>query len=753
MSEFNLIEEPWIPCIDRDGNRVEHGIRDTLAKAHELREICDDSPLVTVSIHRMLLALLYRAFEGPTDMEGWKAIWQAKSFDGNQHVDGYLERCKDRFWLFDAKNPFMQVAGLDMNKYKANNDLKEDRTVGVVRLAKEAPDEKGRILFNHRMGTERPAYESKLLARMLLATQSYAGTGTGGSTGKIGENQFTNVKASAAPCVDGLVLWLQGDNLFQTLMLNLVPREVCPSDLPAWEDDHIVQSAFNSWKMSVSFSGHVQRFAPLSRFVLLVDKASIFFTNGLKASSDANDPMKPYSRAEEKDEFRPVKLLESKAAWRDAHTLFCLESSVRKPPAALNHALLVVECFDETPLRANVVGMATDRDKALLWRHERMPVSIRILKSLDLYERLVTLLTEAEAVGADLSRGLCWNKSAKRTIRCEPVGRVQSIADLLISPSLEIRGKGTTLTAQGRAPDEAHNKAAMDLSDNIDPRPAYWARLERHFFDLLENLPNDWDSERDAWKPDRQQDATNTWRKRVKEEAKRALEESIRSLGSTARAIQAVARVRTDFNYDDPESARPEGSSGKDERRQEEQVTATQTKQGQELETRKKFIRYLLSLGGYEFRNGAGSLDEKRIDRGALADLRSGLGKEPVQMARVHKHVVPYVQAHGFNERWYYVLATLFGLFPKQRNRCSLGKAFKPLAFPEGEKKKDGMEARFVALLNAHPDDLDDHLRHAISLLKANEQPLDWFCLLEDLIEWGHPEGQVQLRWARDFYA
>lgn len=62
------------------------------------------------------------------------------------------------------------------------------------------------------------------------------------------------------------------------------------------------------------------------------------------------------------------------------------------------------------------------------------------------------------------------------------------------------------------------------------------------------------------------------------------------------------------------------------------------------------------------------------------------------------------------------------------------------------------MEARFVALLNAHPDDLDDHLRHAVSLLKTHEQPLDWFRLLEDLLQWDHPDGHVQLRWARDFY-
>lgn len=153
-------------------------------------------------------------------------------------------------------------------------------------------------------------------------------------------------------------------------------------------------------------------------------------------------------------------------------------------------------------------------------------------------------------------------------------------------------------------------------------------------------------------------------------------------------------------------------------------------------ETQKMFIGYLLNLAR-----------EGEEDRGALADLRSGLGKEPGQMAHVHKHVAPYLPETRYHDRWYYVVATLFGLYSKHRNGYSLGKAFRPL-----REKSDSMEARFVALLNAHPDDLDEHLRHAVSLLKSNEQPLDWFRLFQDLTQWDHPEGHVQLSWARDFY-
>lgn len=154
--------------------------------------------------------------------------------------------------------------------------------------------------------------------------------------------------------------------------------------------------------------------------------------------------------------------------------------------------------------------------------------------------------------------------------------------------------------------------------------------------------------------------------------------------------------------------------------------------------TQKTFIGYLLTLAR-----------EGEEDRGALADLRSGLGKEPGQMARVHKHVVPYLPEKNYNDRWYYVTATLFGLYPKHRGGYSLGKAFRPL-----KERSASMEARFVALLNAHPDELDDHLRHIVRLLESAKpaQPFDWFRLFEDLLQWDDLDGHVQLRWARDFY-
>lgn len=66
---------------------------------------------------------------------------------------------------------------------------------------------------------------------MILSAQSYSGTGVA-SGGKVGQKEIKPTPCQFAPCVEGLVLWLQGETLFHTLLLNLVPRDHAPNDMP-----------------------------------------------------------------------------------------------------------------------------------------------------------------------------------------------------------------------------------------------------------------------------------------------------------------------------------------------------------------------------------------------------------------------------------------------------------------------------------------------------------------------------------------
>ena len=136
MSRFNLIGEKWIPVRFLDGNRGELGIQDVLLGAKDIAAIEDPSPLVVAALHRFLLAVLYRALEGPTDIDQAKKLFK-EGIPGNK-IKAYLEKWRDRFWLFDEKYPFGQIPNFEPNMWRS-------WTV----LAAEHNADNAKVLFDH----------------------------------------------------------------------------------------------------------------------------------------------------------------------------------------------------------------------------------------------------------------------------------------------------------------------------------------------------------------------------------------------------------------------------------------------------------------------------------------------------------------------------------------------------------------------------------------------------------------------------
>jgi len=524
MAEFNLIDEPWIPCVTLEGSSKEFGIQEILLKAHKLREICDDSPLVTVAIHRLLLAILYRAFQGPTGMRQWEELYAGGKFDPKT-VTVYLEQWKSRFYLLDDEHPFYQMSGLETNN-----------SVSVNRLATECASGNNATLFDHCSDDAKVSWSYAKVARKLLACQSFAlGFGKSGNAKINGEDETLPYSADAI-ALRGMTVWIQGPTLFDTLMTNLIPTK--DESLPPWElsDPHKHRDKLSGKdRKAVASLGTVDRFTWQSRLVRLIPNnlfvSRVFFTQGRSADKSAGDPMKAY-RISKEEGISAVSLSSNKAAWRDAHAILTIpppDSNERRPGCfnVLAWASANGVISNDPHFFAQVVGLASAPKKAgkfLLWRHERLPAPPAFLgdDNLSKRERLGGLLESAEQVAIVLNN------------------RVRRIAKLYLSPGSE--------SPDGRQPDKDE---VTRIVNAIDPRPAYWARLEKHFFDLLENLPSDWDGGAGDWRSDDQLIATRTWRDAIKQAAKRALEESIRCLGTTARAISAVARVRTDFSDND----------------------------------------------------------------------------------------------------------------------------------------------------------------------------------------------------------
>lgn len=145
-------------------------------------------------------------------------------------------------------------------------------------------------------------------------------------------------------------------------------------------------------------------------------------------------------------------------------------------------------------------------------------------------------------------------------------------------------------------------------------------------------------------------------------------------------------------------------------------------------------------------------------DRGALAMLRRGLRRAPGNEPAMHKYVVPWLgDEKGWREDVFYLVASMFAFHPTnwpedtEDKDPNLGASFARLSRSDGGSV-EAVERRFTVLLSTHQEDLHVQLRHAVSLLKSKDVPVDWVRLLSDLRWWGNDDRSVQRRWAKAFW-
>lgn len=140
-------------------------------------------------------------------------------------------------------------------------------------------------------------------------------------------------------------------------------------------------------------------------------------------------------------------------------------------------------------------------------------------------------------------------------------------------------------------------------------------------------------------------------------------------------------------------------------------------------------------------------------DRAALARLRHSLAFEPGE----YVHAFPLVERFTIglpNERrkLYFLVAGLFATHPETNPdpRENLGRTLKRLYLAQDESPS--VEKRFLALLEADNDQLPEHLRHLVNLLRSKGFAVNWEQLLQDLISRQYDSDQTKKKWAQGFY-
>lgn len=541
IPSFNLVDEPWIPCVMPDGHTIPKSIRDTLLHAQHIAEVCDDSPLVTVALHRLLLAILYRAWDlrsEPDWADLWRDLWLQGQFPGDV-IGSYLDRWHDRFDLFSESHPFYQVPRLV--------------TAGSTSPERLVMESQNGHFYKTPMGGLN--LEPPDAARLILALHGYA-IGLGKSSDAVVDgNPQPRPYSAHGILLSGVTLWFSGENLFQTLMLNFVPLDRSVNDIPAWEykaTNYPFDVFDGSNRQCEPSHGYVDRLTWLSRMVRLLPDSTrlvrtVYFTQGRSEMGGGEpDPMKSYRRSDQTGET-PIGIRENRASWRDYYSLLGTADDSFRRASAFNwiEYLHTIGALGMPATVLHVVGLATPEGKAaklLLWRHDRMPLPAAILTDEEVETLLNLLLLEAEALGSGLL-------SVRRAQH-----KVTGLAGRFGSVCKDFTQMASS-TADGATDRDLDLKRAADIAEHLDPRRSYWARLEGHFYRLVGDLAVDKEA------------AAKEWRSSIEREAEIAYREACAGLGKSGLAIQAISRYPTKFRA--PGTPNPPIDAAHDDTREE----------------------------------------------------------------------------------------------------------------------------------------------------------------------------------------
>lgn len=465
MPQFDLRNEPWIPCATADGIR-EMSLVDVLTEAHEIRELIGDSPPVTIALHRLLLAILHRVYRGPQDTGEWGELYSKGKFDAEK-IKEYFDKFDDRFDLFHETYPFYQTTAI--------RDKVKDGA--VIKLYFHSGN--NATLFDHTSVSSPKTLTPAEAARLLVMIQAFD---TGGQI--TGDNGADSAKS--APLIQSAVALIRGETLFETLMFNLhryCGEDAAPfefdenQDLPAWERDT------PTIRGSRLPDGPVDLLTWQSRRVMLEPEqdengnlivrrsaalAGFSFPDGMEIHT--KETMQAFGKSKDGRIFS-IGFSESRDLWRNSLSLLrAVDIAEGSRPRMLDwiSTLRHDEHIKRDSLPVDFCGLAADKAKLLFWNHERFDLPLVFLEDNGLVQKLSTCLEFSETLGAALRYG------------------VKTLADALE-------------TQRETFPTEAN----------------YWSRMELRFHRMLGELPEKVDEEITAWFRDTQRTAFDAFNQTV----------------------------------------------------------------------------------------------------------------------------------------------------------------------------------------------------------------------------------------------
>ena len=364
MPRYNLLDEKWIQVASKD--TVEKGsIKELFAGAAKYKELAGDMKTQDFAVMRVMLAILHTVFSRfdsngdpyeffEVDEESflqigeleenylddyedalyqtWIDIWNAKEFP--KVVYEYLEKWRERFFLYDDKYPFFQVTKEVIEKDAAGGG--EFYGKNINRLVSESNNKQA--YFSPKDESYKEYIDDDELARWLITLQGYIGTS---DKKKVGSAKTY----SKGWLYDLGGVYLQGNNIFETLMLNFViahneNNNLLKTQKPCWEAETIeknielyfhngidnIASLYTAWCREIFIDPNRTK---EDKFVCFIAKLP-----EIEHSDAFLEPMtvwKYNDTGEYKDKYRPRKHDANKSMWRNFGLLTGVGEGIRKP--------------------------------------------------------------------------------------------------------------------------------------------------------------------------------------------------------------------------------------------------------------------------------------------------------------------------------------------------------------------------------------------------------------------------------------
>ncbi|MBQ7529831.1 type I-E CRISPR-associated protein Cse1/CasA [bacterium] len=331
-SDFNLLDEPWILVIDKNGEVAELSLKEVLLKAHNYVSLAGESPAQDVAILRLLIAVVhtvfYRMDENGNDSEledeeealdRWKELWdRRKSGLPGSPIEEYLNEWHGRFNLFDEKYPF----------YQAPEAEKRGTLYSVAKLNGQILQSGNKLrIFSNRTEETRNSLTFEEAARWLVYLQGFDDNACTQATG-IDKHPTGMDDEKVSAQVGWLgnlgIIYAVGDSLLETIILNLTflrYSELYDYPSPCWENNPESEGYHYTTPDNIP-----ELFTTQSRRICLIKNGDCV-TNYreyvgvlLKKEDIFTEPMTIWKKVQ-KSKYSPQPHDPSKKLWRDFSSL------------------------------------------------------------------------------------------------------------------------------------------------------------------------------------------------------------------------------------------------------------------------------------------------------------------------------------------------------------------------------------------------------------------------------------------------